>query len=189
MKLEIKNFRKLNLSQQSSIRFLRNNSFIRKQMINSKIINDSEHKKWIDYIKNKKDTIIFVLFDQYKKVFGTVTISDIKDIKKSCYWSFFLKNNKMIGLGPSIEHTIINFIFYKMKLNTLYCNVLCKNTSVLSLHEKFGFEKIKTQKKSDKKVFKEIFLLKTTKKKWDKNKDFISKKYEKVFKKYEFQFN
>ena len=74
-------------------------------MINSKIINDSEHKKWIDYIKNKKDTIIFVIFDQYKK------------------------------------------------------------------------------------VFKEIFLLKTTKKKWDKNKDFISKKYEKVFKKYEFQFN
>ena len=73
-------------------------------MINSKIINDSEHKKWIDYIKNKKDTIIFVIFDQYKK------------------------------------------------------------------------------------VFKEIFLLKTTKKKWDKNKDFISKKYEKVFKKYEFQF-
>ena len=74
-------------------------------MINSKIINDSEHKKWIDYIKNKKDTIIFVIFNQKKK------------------------------------------------------------------------------------VFKEIFLLKTTKKKWDKNKDFISKKYEKVFKKYEFQFN
>jgi len=49
-------------------------------MINSKIINDSEHKKWIDYIKNKKDTIIFVIFDQYKKVFKEIFL--LKTTKK-----------------------------------------------------------------------------------------------------------
>ena len=185
MKVDIKKFNKLNSLQHLEIRQLRNNLFIRKQMINSNIITFDEHIKWVKYVKHQNNLEIFVIFDNNKKLLGTITISDIHKVNKSCYWSFFLKTNKILGLGPSIEFAVINYVFYKMKFKYLYCNVLNTNTSVVKLHKKFGFDIIGLKKKNNKKIFKEIFNLKISEKKWSQLKKDIFKQYENIFKKYQ----
>ena len=68
-------------------------------MINSNIITFDEHIKWVKYVCVCV-CVCVCIFDNNKKLLGTITISDIHKLNKSCYWSFFLKTNKILGLEP-----------------------------------------------------------------------------------------
>lgn len=57
-------------------------------------------------------------------------------------WAFYLASPEVRGrgVGSKVETAIIYYVFKKLGLEKLHCQVFSTNESVIGLHKKFGFE-------------------------------------------------
>ena len=125
-----------------SILEIRNQDHIRKNMINDQIIKLDDHINWLkNNIIDKKN--IFYLIYIKSQVSGLVRFIINKN---KAEWSFYLAKNCRNIYGAYIEYLAIDKIFKIKKIDTLECQVLSCNPKILSLHKKFGFTIIKTEK-------------------------------------------
>ena len=92
-------------------------------------------------------------------------------------------------MGGFIEFNIINFIFDRLNLEKLNCEVIETNQSVLKLHGKFFFkqENFKEEQiiKNNKKLG--IHFLGLNKDNWLLNRLLVSNKYKILFNRFEFK--
>ncbi len=125
------------------IKDIRNEDNIRKNMRTKHKILIKEHSEWFEKIKNSKKNFFYVI--KYKNnIIGGLGLSNYNKNELFGEWSYYIsEKTKFIGLGASIEYKAIEYFFNSYKLNSLFCYVLKHNSSVLKMHNRFGFEKIK----------------------------------------------
>ena len=98
-----------------------------------------KQREWRDKIADdstRKDWIIVVDGEEV----GLVTICKIDMINKRCEWAYYLgsPNVRGKGIGRNVEMNILEYVFDKMGLNKLCCEVFCSNEIVIKIHEKYG---------------------------------------------------
>lgn len=125
-----------------SILKIRNQDHIRKNMINDQIIKLDDHLNWLKNNIIEKKNIFYLIYIN-NKISGLIRF--IID-KNKAEWSFYLDKNCRNIYGAYIEYLAISEIFKFKKIDTLECQVLSCNPRILSLHKKFGFTIIKTEK-------------------------------------------
>ena len=124
------------------IREIRNEANIRKNMITKKKILLEEHMAWFKKIKLLKTNSFYMIKYKNNIVGGLGLNTYNKDVLFG-EWAYYISDEtKFIGLGASIEYKAIEYFFNFYKLNCLFCYVLKHNSSVLKMHNKFGFEQI-----------------------------------------------
>ncbi len=178
----LKNIIKCNGSDIEKILELRNSPAIRFNMYTSHIIDVQEHKNWVTKLHSDKNNISFCIF-YLDTVIGLASINNINYIHKTSDWAFYLSPEVQgKGLGAVIEFSIIDYVFKTLNLEKLNCQVLNFNTSVIQMHEKFGFIKegeIRSQiEKNNERV--NVVHLGLTAKEWDSqraNKIYVLERY------------
>lgn len=134
-------------------------------------ITSLEHINYIKKLKkDKKQKVFCVLKDKIEPV-GVVSINQIDFLHKKTDWAFYLTSNELTGLGAVLEYYIINFIFLKLEIEKLNCEVIETNNSVIELHKKFFFNEEGIRKeniiKNNRRI--NVYFLGLTKNKWLSN--------------------
>tara|TARA_A100001015_G_scaffold313508_1_gene420884 strand:+ start:499 stop:921 length:423 start_codon:yes stop_codon:yes gene_type:complete len=78
-----------------------------------------------------------------KKDIGLVWLEDISEKNSKAEFGFYIGEEVSLNTGVAIfaEHFMLEHAFHKLGLNKVYCETLAQNNSVLTLHQKFGFQK------------------------------------------------
>lgn len=105
------------------------------------ILNMEKQKKW--YVKMIKDiTVKYWIIEIESIPIGIIWLYQIDDFHKKCEWGYFIGNDSFRGkgIGRNLECNIYDYVFFKMNMNKLYCEIFNFNDRVISIHEKFGSE-------------------------------------------------
>jgi len=136
------NFRSVEGSDRENLLKWRNSSAVRPYMYNDAIIEKKDHNVWFDKMLDDRSNQYWVV-ECCDNPVGVVCLNNIDSKNKSCEWAFYIfdENMKGKGIGSAIENYVIWYVFEKLELEKLNCEVLDSNLFVIKMHEKFGFEK------------------------------------------------
>jgi UDP-4-amino-4,6-dideoxy-N-acetyl-beta-L-altrosamine N-acetyltransferase len=174
--------------QKKAVRDIRNQDSVRKSMYTEHEISLDEHLAWVECLRSDKRQIVFVvLVDEV--VSGVVSVNAIDRLHLKSDWAFYLDANVRGGLGAALEFGLIDFVFEKLGLEKLNCEVIEVNEAVVKLHKKFGFveEGFRRENiiKSENRIG--VFFLGLTKSDWNKDKEAVKNRYEKVIDKFDLE--
>ena len=120
---------------------------------------------------------------------GVVSVNAIDRLHLKSDWAFYLDANVRGGLGAALEFGLINFVFQRVGLEKLNCEVIETNEAVVKLHKKFGFVEegfrreniIKNENRMG------VFFLGLTRSDWEREKETVKNRYEKVINKFDLE--
>ena len=124
------------------VRNWRNSSDVSQYMYTDSEISKKQQHIWFDNI-HKDNSCKYWIIEYDEKKLGLASITGINETLKSCYWAFYLGDSSVrgAGIGAKVEYNIISYVFNKLKLNKLRCEVFTSNEKVIKMHEKFGFRR------------------------------------------------
>lgn len=125
--------------QQLEILTIRNHDAVRKSMYTEHEIGVNEHLSWINRLKGDPKSQVFVVLKEGVTPVGTVSVNQIDRLHKKADWAFYLHPSEQGGLGSVLEFAVLDYVFDRLDLQKLNCEVLETNPVVVSLHKKFGF--------------------------------------------------
>jgi len=134
--------RKLTEKDLETVRNWRNSDEVSKYMYTSEIITKEQQINWFERIKNDKGSIYWMI-EYNGKSLGLVSVTNVDRVLNSCYWAFYLGDTSVrgVGIGGKVEYNVLKYVFEKLKLNKLRCEVFSFNEAVIRMHEKYGFRR------------------------------------------------
>lgn len=100
-----------------------------------------KHKKWIkSKIDNQNCKYWLISYDNIKV--GLVNLSDIDYVNKRCTVGYYIGEKEFMGLGAMFLPLVYDYIFYKLKLNKIYGEVLEGNNMILGIHRYHGWRNV-----------------------------------------------
>ncbi|MDB9800320.1 UDP-4-amino-4,6-dideoxy-N-acetyl-beta-L-altrosamine N-acetyltransferase [Alphaproteobacteria bacterium] len=187
-KILLREITKCTDEQKKSVRKVRNQESVRKSMYTENEIPLNEHLAWVERLQSDNRQIVFVvLVDEV--VSGVVSVNAIDRLHLKSDWAFYLDANVRGGLGAALEFGLINFVFQRLGLEKLNCEVIETNQAVVKLHKKFGFVEegfrreniIKNENRMG------VFFLGLTMLDWEQEKETVKNRYEKVINKFDLE--
>jgi len=130
----------LDTRSQLRIREIRNEPSIRKVMYTDHEIQLEEHKGWLDQLKRDRCRIAFAVMDEARGPIGMVGLNSLDRRHRKSDWAFYLTENERGGLGAALEFAFLDFVFGRLALEKLNCEVIEGNDAVVRMHKRFGFE-------------------------------------------------
>ena len=117
----------------------RNHDDIRKHMYNYEIITRSEHVNWFEKMLVSPEMSYFILEKEKDKI-GVLGFYDIDEKTCMASWAFYKSPYLNVrGIGVIMEYLALEYYFDYLSMRKLNCEVLEHNSSVIKMHEKFGF--------------------------------------------------
>lgn len=104
-------------------------------------------------------------------------------------WAFYLDERVRGGLGAALEFYILDLLLSNLRTSTLVCEVLANNTSVLSLHSKFGFQEVSRRVLTglNNEDEREVVVLMLEKDRWLEARGRVIEKYDLVLSRFTFE--
>jgi UDP-4-amino-4,6-dideoxy-N-acetyl-beta-L-altrosamine N-acetyltransferase len=120
------------------MRAWRNAPSVRANMYTRHEITAEEHRKWWRAVQQSADKRYFI-YELAGAPMGIVGFTGIDTKNEQAFWAFYASPDVPKGTGTKMEFLALNYAFDALKLHKLSCEVLGSNTSVIKLHQKFGF--------------------------------------------------
>ncbi|MNE44373.1 Spermidine N(1)-acetyltransferase [compost metagenome] len=117
----------------------RNEPKVRRNMYTQHLISQIEHYTWWERIQGRQDKRYY-MFEYEGKPCGIAAFTNLDLINRNSAWAFYSSPSAPRGTGVRMEYLMLEQAFMILNLHKLYCEILGFNKSVLSLHQKFGFE-------------------------------------------------
>lgn len=121
---------------------MRNHPEIRKWMYNSKEISETEHLRFIEFLKNDTSKHYFAV-KQGDAFIGSINFTKVDDMKKTA--DFGLYANPFValtGAGRILEEVAANYARHTLNLNYLNLEVFAENQRAIAFYQKNGFVQI-----------------------------------------------
>jgi UDP-4-amino-4,6-dideoxy-N-acetyl-beta-L-altrosamine N-acetyltransferase len=166
--------------QESELKLMlswRNAPEVRLNMYTRHEIPEQEHFAWWRRT-NQDNNQAYFMYENAGKPLGIVGLTSIDFINSNCSWAFYAAPDAPRGTGSRMEFLAIEYVFATLKLHKLVCEVLAFNTSVIKLHQKFGFtiEGILLQQHRVEGEYIDIYRLGLLQSQWaDKRVEMLSK--------------
>ena len=135
----VKPISQMDLTQRMALLEIRNSTNIRRNMYDSRPIDDKIHLAWCEAMAaSTRDHIFGVTADDI--IVGQFALRSISWDDRRCDWAFFIADGLQgRGLGGAIERTVLRHVFKKMSFQKLNCEVIEFNNAVIEMHKHFGF--------------------------------------------------
>lgn len=176
----------LDTESQLKVRDIRNEENVRKWMYMDHVIGANEHLGWINKLKQDNKQIVFIVLDEENSPLGVVSINSIDRLHKKADWAYYLTETARGGLGSALEYSFVNFVFDRLQIDKLNCEVIDGNDAVVKLHKKFLFQEEGFRRSN---ILKNgtrigVHFLGLTREDWLAGKKDIKEKYNAVFEKF-----
>lgn len=114
---------------------------VTKYMYTDPILNLDKQKEWFSKINIDKSSKYWIIEIDEVSI-GLLSITEIDIVNKKCTWAYYIADISFRGRGIAtlLECNIYDYVFNKLKLNKLCCEVFEFNDKVISIHKKFGTE-------------------------------------------------
>lgn len=121
----------------------RNSTRVNQYMYNQSQIAWDEHANWFNNMLNSRTSVYWTIEVERKKI-GLACINEIDRASCCGDWAFYIaeENFRGAGIGSAVELFVTNYGFNFLRLNKMYCEVLCWNKAIIRMHQKFGFHSI-----------------------------------------------
>lgn len=129
----------LSSEQAMGLRDLRNQEEVRRWMYTDHVIESQEHRNWLDRSSTDDRTVAFGVLSASRDLLGLVSANGLDRRHRKTDWAFYLSSEARGGLGSALELAFIDFVFDRLGMEKLNCEVIEGNEPVLKLHAKFGF--------------------------------------------------
>lgn len=98
-----------------------------------------KQRAWFKQIQQDKSRYDWIITVDGEDV-GLVSVVRIDRVNKRCEWAYYLASPSVRGkgIGRSVEMNMLDFVFDKLKLHKLCCEVYVSNEVVIKIHEKYG---------------------------------------------------
>ncbi len=118
----------------------RNRPEVSAYMYTDHLISPEEHARWFQSAMAANDRRYWIIELDGEPV-GLANLSGIDETRRRCDWAYYLAepSTRGKGVGAAVEFSVIQFVFGRLRLNKLCCEVLLENQGVWKLHESFGF--------------------------------------------------
>ena len=143
------NFTDLTMEEKLMVLSWRNDASVKKWMYNNKEILVEDHLSFIDTLKNKKNTLYFIVKEN-EKYLGVIDFIDI-EIGSFATMGIYI-NPKLKGLGSLLMKVIIDFSFHSLNVKKIYSEVFEDNRKAFMLYEEYGFKFFKNKIVNEKNV-------------------------------------
>ncbi len=117
----------------------RNAPAVRENMYTTHEISLAEHLSWWKRVSGS-DSQRYFMYEFKGQALGVVGFTELDRINQNSSWAFYAAPCAPKGSGSRMEILALDYAFNKLGLHKLCCEVLAFNTSVIKLHEKFGFK-------------------------------------------------
>ncbi|RBQ32739.1 hypothetical protein CRU92_03215 [Arcobacter sp. FW59] len=158
MKIIFKDFIFLNDNEIEEILELRNQTYIRENMIDTELISFENHINFINSLKTSTNKKYFAIFCE-NELFGSVNF--VKN-EKELSWGLYFKNDSNPILKSVSTYIFLNFIFERFD-EDIHSFVKKGNLQAINFNKNFGFKSFKEDI--------EYFYLKLSKEIWEKHKN------------------
>lgn len=162
--------RKITCDDLEQIRKWRMQPEVTKYMYTDPVITSEQQAKWYEKIK-KDPSVKYWIINVNSIDIGVLNLTNIDYQNSHCSWGYYIADDRFKGKGLAkiIEVNVYEYVFYLLKMNKLWCEVLEFNSKVVSLHQKFGSEIEGTLREH---VFKngkyfDVIRMSITKRKWE----------------------
>lgn len=139
-------------------------------------------KLWFENVANDKSCKYWIIEIERNIPVGVINLAEIDYVNKKCSWGYYIGSIEARGKGLArkLECNILDYIFDKLELNKLWCEVFAFNKDVVAIHEKFGSKVEGYLKQHILKdgIYYDVIRMGILKEEWDILKDSIS--YEKI---------
>jgi UDP-4-amino-4,6-dideoxy-N-acetyl-beta-L-altrosamine N-acetyltransferase len=155
----------------------RNAPSVRANMYTRHEISLEEHLTWWDRIQTRMDQRYF-MYEYKGQLLGVVAFNGIDAANKNSAWAFYASPDAPKGTGSRMEFCALEYAFNELRLHKLNCEVLAFNSSVIKLHQKFGFkvEGILREQHCFEEGYVDIYRLGMLAFEWQVNRDVMREK-------------
>jgi UDP-4-amino-4,6-dideoxy-N-acetyl-beta-L-altrosamine N-acetyltransferase len=116
----------------------RNAPTVRANMYTRHEIGWNEHLSWWERTQNLSEHQYF-MYELKNSPLGIIAFNGIDTANQNCSWAFYASPDAPKGTGGRMEYLALEHAYENVRLHKLCCEVFAFNTSVIRLHEKFGF--------------------------------------------------
>lgn len=132
--------RPLRLEDGDTVLAWRNSEAVAPYMYSEHAITKAEHAGWLARAVEGGDRRFWIIELDGAGV-GLANLVKIDTGNAKCEWAYYLADpaTRGRGVGSVVEYLVLSFVFERLGLNRLWCEVLAENEAVWKLHEGFGF--------------------------------------------------
>ncbi|RYF87845.1 MAG: UDP-4-amino-4,6-dideoxy-N-acetyl-beta-L-altrosamine N-acetyltransferase [Caulobacteraceae bacterium] len=118
----------------------RNSAAVAPYMYSEHAITAEEHAAWLARALEGGDRRFWIIELDGTGV-GLANLARIDAANSKAEWAFYLADpaTRGRGVGAVVEFLVLSFVFERLRLNRLWCEVLVENEAVWKTHEGFGF--------------------------------------------------
>lgn len=120
----------------------RNSEAVAPYMYSEHVITPAEHAGWLARALEADDRRFWVIELDEAGV-GLANLVRIDRDNSKCEWAYYLADpaTRGRGVGAVVEYLVLSFVFERLGLNRLWCEVFLDNEAVWKTHEGFGFRR------------------------------------------------
>lgn len=134
MTLTLKDYVKLNQKELIEILHIRNENYIKENMINVQTIGIEEHLSWVKSLKNQNYMKYFAVFSE-NEIIGSLSFV-IRE--KKLNWGVFFKEKTNPFLSSASTFIFLEYLF--LNQTQIYSCVKKRNMKALNFNKNFGFK-------------------------------------------------
>ena len=148
--LNFKNFINLSEEEKELVLQWRNSDRVRLRMNNSNIIELQDHMRWINGLKDNKETLYF-LFEINGNPAGVFDYSQINNTDKTCVCGSYIGDENYLGYGILLNYFGFEYAFSQLDTERINISVLKSNKRVFEMHKNIFNAKL--YRENDKEYF------------------------------------
>lgn len=120
----------------------RNSEAVAPYMYSEHTITRDEHAAWLQRALAGGDRRFWIIELDQAGV-GLANLVKIDRENSKCEWAYYLADpaTRGRGVGAVVEYLVLSFVFERLGLNRLWCEVFLDNEAVWKTHESFGFRR------------------------------------------------
>lgn len=101
----------------------------------------ADQVRWFERIcASERDRVWIIEVEEPAMPVGVLSLSEINPIHRRCAWAYYVAEPvaRGVGLAKPLECNVYDYVFDRLGMNRLWCEVLAFNDRVVKLHERFG---------------------------------------------------
>jgi len=122
------------------VRSWRNAPHVARYMYTDQWISPEAHAAWFERALADPTRRYWIIVADGADI-GLANLYDLQGAHRRCSWAFYIGAPEIRGkgIGTFVEYSVLSYVFDRLGLAKLCCEVLAENEPVWRMHEKYGF--------------------------------------------------
>jgi len=122
------------------VRSWRNAPHVARYMYTDQWISPEAHAAWFERALADPTRRYWIIVADGADI-GLANLYDVQGAHRRCSWAFYIGAPEIRGkgIGTFVEYSVLSYVFDRLGLAKLCCEVLAQNEPVWRMHEKYGF--------------------------------------------------